>query len=246
MLEGKVALVTGGSRGIGRAISLKLASLGADIAVVYVGNEKEANETVDQVRAMNRKAQAYYCDVSDFETVEKSISRVVSDFGRLDILVNNAGINRDKLSMRMNEEDFDLVVDVNLKGAFNTIRHASPIFMKQRSGRIVNISSIAGLMGNPGQANYAAAKAGMVGLSKTIAKELGSRGVTCNVVAPGFIKTDMTDAMNEKRLQEALQNVPVRRMGTAEDIAETVAFLCGDGAGYITGAVIQVDGGLYM
>lgn len=246
MLEGKVALVTGGSRGIGRAISLKLASLGADIAVVYVGNEEEANETVDQVRAMNRKAQAYYCDVSDFETVEKSISRVVSDFGRLDILVNNAGINRDKLSMRMNEEDFDLVVDVNLKGAFNTIRHASPIFMKQRSGRIVNISSIAGLMGNPGQANYAAAKAGMVGLSKTIAKELGSRGVTCNVVAPGFIKTDMTDAMNEKRLQEALQNVPVRRMGTAEDIAETVAFLCGDGAGYITGAVIQVDGGLYM
>ena len=246
MLKGKVALVTGGSRGIGAAIALRLAKAGADVAILYAGNSQAAQATCADIEAQGVRALAVQCDVKDFEAVKAAVDQVVARFGGVDILVNNAGITRDKLSMRMSEEEFDQVIATNLKGAFNTIRHVSPLMMKKRFGRIINISSVSGLMGNPGQANYAAAKAGMIGLTKTIAKELAGRNVTCNASAPGFIKTDMTGAMNEKVLEEAVKQIPMKRMGEPEEIAGLCAFLCSDEAGYITGSVIQVDGGLYM
>jgi 3-oxoacyl-[acyl-carrier protein] reductase len=246
MLNGKTALVTGGSRGIGRAVCLELAGRGAAVAFVYAGNEEAAAETLAALAALGAKAKAYRCDVSDFAAVEKLAKDVAEDFGGVDILVNNAGVTRDKLCMRMSEQDFDDVIAVNLKGAFNLIRHTAAGFLRKRWGRIVNITSVAGLTGNPGQANYAAAKAGLVGLTRTVARELGSRGVTCNAVAPGFIRTDMTAAMNPQILESAAQAIPLKRIGEPGDVAGAVAFLCSDDAAYITGQVLQVDGGLRM
>ena len=246
MLTGKTALVSGGSRGIGRAVCLALAAQGADIAFVYARNADMAEETETLLKEKGVRVRAYACDVADFEATSRLVQAVIADFGSVDILVNNAGITRDMLIMRMSEQDFDAVIATNLKGAFNLIRHSSKQMMKQRAGRIVNITSVAGLMGNPGQANYASAKAGMVGLTKTVAKELAARGITCNAVAPGFIRTDMTDAMPEAVLQKATEFIPLKRMGTAEDVAHLTAFLCSEEAAYITGQVMQVDGGLLM
>ena len=245
-MKGKIALITGGTRGIGRAVALKLAALGADVALFYAGNVQAAQETLEEVRALNVRAEAYSCDVSDGEAVARAVSEARGALGPFDILVNNAGITRDALSMRMREEDFRRVVDVNLTGAFLLAKAVMPDLIKKRAGRIINVSSVAGLMGNAGQANYAAAKAGMIGLTKTLARELAARGITVNAVAPGFVKTEMTAAMKEEVLTEALKVVPLRRIGTAEEVAEVVVFLAGDAAAYITGAVLQVDGGLYM
>lgn len=246
MLTGKTALVTGASRGIGRAIALKLAGEGANVAIVYAGNQAAAEETKALALENGVKAECYCCDVSDFDKVAQLVATVKEEFGGIDILVNNAGINRDKLAMQMKEADFDDVIATNLKGAFNTIRQVYPLMVRKRSGRILNISSVAGVCGNAGQANYSAAKAGMIGLTKSIAKEVASRGITCNAIAPGFIATDMTDALPEKVKEGALATIPMRRMGTPEEIAQVAAFLVSDAASYITGAVLQVDGGLNM
>lgn len=246
MLTGKTALVTGASRGIGRAIALKLAGEGANVAIVYAGNQAAAEETKALALENGVKAECYCCDVSDFDKVAQLVATVKEEFGGIDILVNNAGINRDKLAMQMKEADFDDVIATNLKGAFNTIRQVYPLMVRKRSGRILNISSVAGVCGNAGQANYSAAKAGMIGLTKSIAKEVASRGITCNAIAPGFIATDMTDALPEKAKEGALATIPMRRMGTPEEIADVAAFLVSDAASYITGAVLQVDGGLNM
>lgn len=246
MLTGKTALVTGASRGIGRAIALKLAGEGANVAIVYAGNQAAAEETKALALENGVKAECYCCDVSDFDKVAQLVAMVKEEFGGIDILVNNAGINRDKLAMQMKEADFDDVIATNLKGAFNTIRQVYPLMVRKRSGRILNISSVAGVCGNAGQANYSAAKAGMIGLTKSIAKEVASRGITCNAIAPGFIATDMTDALPEKVKEGALATIPMRRMGTPEEIADVAAFLVSDAASYITGAVLQVDGGLNM
>lgn len=246
MLTGKTALITGASRGIGRAIALKLASEGANVAIVYAGNQAAAEDTKSLALENGVKAECYCCDISDFDKVAQLVATVKEEFGGIDILVNNAGINRDKLAMQMKEADFDDVIATNLKGAFNTIRQVYPLMVRKRSGRILNISSVAGICGNAGQANYSAAKAGMIGLTKSIAKEVASRGITCNAIAPGFIATDMTDALPEKVKEGALATIPMRRMGTPEEIADVAAFLVSDAASYITGAVLQVDGGLNM
>lgn len=246
MVKDQVALVTGGSRGLGRAIALKLAENGANVAIFYAGNAEKAAATVVDVEALGVKARAYQVNVADYAAVEEAVKAVKADFGGVDILVNNAGITRDKLTMRMSAEDFDDVLSVNLNGAFHTIRALYSDFVRRRSGRIINVTSVSGLMGNPGQANYAASKAGMVGLTKTIAKELAGRGITCNAIAPGFIETDMTAAMNENTLNKALEMVPMKRMGRPEDVANAALFLASDSAAYITGCVLQVDGGLYM
>lgn len=246
MLNGKTALVTGASRGIGKAIALKLAEEGANVAVVYAGNQQAAEETCGLLAEKGIKAKAYGCDVSDFEATKQLVGQVIEDFGGIDILVNNAGIVRDGLVLSMKEADFDAVVATNLKGAFNLIKHTYSHFMKRRSGRIINITSVAGLMGNAGQANYASAKAGMIGLTKTVAKELAARGITCNAIAPGFIETDMTDALSDKVKEGAAAAIPMRHMGKPEDIANLAAFLASEQAGYITGEVIRVDGGMCM
>lgn len=245
-MKGKIALVTGGARGIGRAIALKLASLGADVAVLDAGSLDVTEQTAEEIRALGVKACAVRCDITDFDQVNAAVAQVKQALGGVDILVNNAGITRDKLALRMSPEDFDAVINVNLKGTFLMIRALYADFMRKRYGRIVNIASIAGLMGNAGQANYAASKAGVVGLTKTIARELASRGVTCNAVAPGFIETPMTANMNQDALAAASKAIPVQRMGKPEDVAAAVAFLAGDDAGYITGAVLNVDGGFFM
>lgn len=244
MLKGKTAIVTGGSRGIGRAIALKFAENGADVAVVYAGNSAAAEETCTAAEKYGVKCKAYQCNVADFEATKALTAEVLKDFGRIDILVNNAGVTRDGPVAMMKEQDFDTVVGVSLKGAFNMIRHCSRTFMRQRSGRIISLSSVAGLTGNPGQANYSAAKAGIVGLTKSAAKELAGRGVTCNAIAPGFIDTDMTKAMTDKAREAAVAAIPLKRTGSPEDIAALAAFLADDGASYITGEVIRVDGGL--
>ena len=245
-MNGRVALVTGGARGIGRAIALKLASLGADVAVLDAGALETTEQTAAEIRALGVKACALRCDITDADQVAAAVKQVKDELGGVDILVNNAGITRDKLALRMSPEDFDAVINVNLKGTFLMIRALYADFMRKRYGRIVNIASIAGLMGNAGQANYAASKAGVVGLTKTIARELASRGVTCNAVAPGFIETPMTANMNQDALEAASKTIPVGRMGKPEDVAAAVAFLVGDDAGYITGAVLNVDGGFFM
>lgn len=242
MTEPRVALVTGGSRGIGRAIARALTGEGCRVAILFAGNRQAADEAVQSGDC----ALAIRCDVGDYAAVESAVKRVKQELGAVYVLVNNAGITRDGLAMRMPIEDFDAVIQTNLSGAFHTIRAAMPDFVRRRSGRIINISSVSGLMGNAGQANYSAAKAGLVGLTKSIAKELAPRGITVNAVAPGFIETDMTREMNQQALETAMQAVPLRRMGRPEDIAEAVRFLASDAAGYITGTVLQVDGGLYM
>lgn len=244
MLQDRVALITGASRGLGAAIAIELASQGAHIAAIYQRDAQGAQNTVDACLALGVKAKAYAVDVADFDAAKQTVDQVMADFGALDILVNNAGITRDKLLLMMKEEDFDSVLSINLKGAFNMIRHISPIMLKRKQGRIINITSVIGLMGNIGQANYAAAKAGLIGLTKSTAKELASRGITCNAVAPGFFDTDMTKDMTEQARSAILGNIPLGRMGRVEEVAATVSFLAQDTAAYITGEVIRVDGGL--
>lgn len=246
LLKGKTAVVTGGSRGIGAAIAVSFAENGADVAVVYAGADERAAETVAKAKAFGIRAAAYKCDVADFALVEETFRRIGEDFGRIDILVNNAGVTRDKLLLQMTEEDFDRVLAVNLKGAFNTCKAVCRQMARAKSGRIINISSVAGLMGNPGQANYAASKAGIVGLTKSVAKELGSRNITANAVAPGFIKTAMTDALTEEQKQAMYKLIPLGALGETEDIAQAVKFLVSDAARYITGVVLRVDGGMDM
>jgi 3-oxoacyl-[acyl-carrier protein] reductase len=246
VLKDKVALVTGASRGIGRAIALSLAEAGADVVINYSGNEAKANEVVAEIEKMGRRALAIRANVAEFAQVEQMVEQVLSHYGKLDILVNNAGITRDNLIMRMKEEDWDLVIDTNLKGVFNCIKAVTRPMMKQRSGRIINISSVVGVMGNAGQANYVAAKAGVIGLTKSTAKELASRGITVNAVAPGFIETDMTDVLGENVREELMKLIPLSRLGKPEDVAHLVRFLASSGADYITGQVIHVDGGMAM
>lgn len=245
-MNGKIALVTGGSRGIGRAIAIKLAEAGCDTAILYAGREEAARKTAAELENVGVRALAIQCDVSNENQADAAFRRVCAELGTPDILVNNAGIVRDALTMRMRAEDFRAVLDANLTGAFNMIHACLPMFLRRRSGRIINISSVSGMMGNPGQANYAASKAGMIGLTKTVAREVASRGITVNAVAPGFIETDMTRSMSEGALKSGLSAVPMGRMGHPEDVANAVRFLASDGAGYITGCVLKVDGGMYI
>ncbi|AEH48620.1 3-oxoacyl-[acyl-carrier-protein] reductase [Parageobacillus thermoglucosidasius] len=246
MLQGKVALVTGASRGIGRAIALELARQGAKIAVNYAGSEAKANEVVGEIKNMGGEAFAIQADVADAQAVEQMVKTVLERFERIDILVNNAGITRDNLLMRMKEEEWDDVININLKGVFNCTKAVTRPMMKQRYGRIVNIASVVGVMGNPGQANYVAAKAGVIGLTKTAARELASRNITVNAVAPGFITTDMTERLSEEIKSEMLKQIPLARFGEPEDVAKVVAFLVSDAASYMTGQTLHVDGGMVM
>lgn len=245
-LKDKTVLITGGSRGIGKAIALAMASQGANIAVIYSGNDRAARETLEEVRILGSRGESYRCNVAGFNETAAVVKEVAERFGSIDILVNNAGITRDGLILTMKEQDFDDVIATNLKGAFNMIRHVSGLMLRRKSGRIINITSVSGMMGNGGQANYAAAKAGMIGLTKTTAKELASRNITCNAIAPGFVKTDMADKLGEETLASAVKTIPLGRLATPEDIAGTAVFLAGDSAAYITGEVIKVDGGLYI
>lgn len=242
MLKGKVALVTGGSRGIGAAVTKALAAQGADVAVVYAGRQDAAEAVCQTCREQyGVKAQAYQCDVADFAQVKETVAQIKADFGTVNVLINNAGITRDGLIATMREQDLDDVLAVNLKGAFNMIRHCTGMFIRNRGGSIINISSVTGVMGNAGQANYAASKAGLIGLTKSVARELAPRGVTCNAVAPGFIETDMTQGLQDSPLAAS---IPLGRMGQPEDVANAVVYLAT--APYVTGVVLQVDGGIAM
>ncbi len=245
-LEGKVAFVTGGSRGIGKAIALTLAEAGADVAINYAGNVAAAEEVAAEIRKMGRRALILQGDVSKTEIAAEMMDAVVAEFGHCDILVNNAGITRDGLLMRMKEEDWDAVLNTNLKGVYNCTKAAIKYMMKQKSGKIVNISSVVGVMGNAGQANYAAAKAGCIGFTKSVAKEVASRGITVNAVAPGFIATDMTNILPEKVVEEMAAGIPLKRAGQPVDVAKAVLFLVSDDAAYITGQTLHVDGGMVM
>ena len=244
MLENKVALDTGAGRGIGRAIAIALAKEGAEVVVNYNGSEERAKEVKQTIEENGGKASIYKCNVSDFEACEAMIKDIVKEHGRLDILVNNAGITKDGLIMKMKEEDFDSVLNVNLKGTFNTIRHSARQMLRQKSGKIINISSVSGILGNAGQANYAASKAGVIGLTKTMARELGSRGITVNAIAPGFVDTEMTGVLSEEIRENACRQIILGRFGKPEDIANVAVFLASDKADYITGQVISVDGGM--
>lgn len=244
MLTGKIALVTGGGRGIGRAIALTLAGYGADVAVNYSGSREKAEAVAGEIRGLGRRAAAIKADISNREDCVRLFEETEKELGKIDILVNNAGITRDNLAIRMSEEEFEQVMDTNLKGAFFCMQLAAKSMLRQRKGRIVSISSISGVRGNAGQINYCAAKAGIVGMTKCLAKELASRNITVNAVAPGYIDTDMTAVLPEKVKEAVLAQVPLGRMGRPEDIAETVAFLASDRAAYITGQTIMVDGGM--
>lgn len=246
MLNGKIALITGGSRGIGSEIARVFARNHAHVAIIYAGSKDAAGQVVEEISKFGIKAKAYQCDVSDFNQTKEVVDMVLRDFGGLDILVNNAGIVRDGLILSMKEEDFDQVIHTNLKGAFNMIKHSYKHFMKQRNGRIINISSVVGLSGNAGQSNYAASKAGIIGLTKSTAKELAGRNVLCNAIAPGYIETDMTEALSAKVKENFVSVIPLKRSGSGTDVANTALFLASDLSIYITGEVIRVDGGLAM
>ena len=246
MLSGKNALVTGASRGIGREIAKTLAANGAFVIVNYNGSKEAAEETVAEIEANGGKAVCVQCNVAEYELCGQMIDTLIKEYGHLDILVNNAGITRDGLLMRMSEEDFDAVVQTNLKGCFNTIRHASRYLIKQRAGKIINISSVSGILGNAGQANYSASKAGIIGLTKAVARELASRGINVNAVAPGFVETEMTAALPQKAQDAILTQIPLNRPGSTKDIADAVLFLASGSSDYITGQVLSVDGGMAM
>ncbi|AUN12587.1 beta-ketoacyl-ACP reductase [Clostridium botulinum] len=245
-LEGRTAIVTGASRGIGRAIAKKLASMGANLVLNYRSSAKEIDTLLEEIEEFGIETLVIQGDVSSFEDSKKIADEAKNKFGTIDILINNAGITKDSLILRMTEEDFDKVISVNLKGVYNCSKHIAPIMLKQRSGKIINISSVVGVAGNAGQCNYAAAKAGVIGITKSLAKELGSRGITVNAVAPGYIRTDMTDALPEKLKKSIEDLLPLKRLGTPEDVAEAVGFLASDKAAYITGQVIHVDGGMII
>ena len=246
MLEGKVALITGAAKGIGRAIALAMAAEKATVVINYNGSKERAEQVLEEVKALGADGCVYQCNVADTADTDAMIKEIIKTYGHLDILVNNAGITRDNLIMKMSEEDFDAVINANLKGCFNTIKAVSRQMLRQRSGRIINITSVSGILGNAGQANYAASKAGIIGLTKSAAKELASRGITVNAIAPGFIKTDMTDVLSDKVKENIAASIPMGSMGTAEDVAKAAAFLASDGARYITGQVLRVDGGMAM
>ena len=246
MLTEKVALVTGASRGIGREIAINLGRYGATVVVNYNGSEDAALKVVNEIISSGGKAYPYQCNVADYEQTKQMMDEIISKNSRVDILVNNAGITKDNLVMKMSEEDFDKVIDINLKGTFHCIKHISRQMIKQRSGRIINISSISGVIGNAGQANYSASKAGVIGLTKAVARELASRGITVNGIAPGFIDTEMTAVLPEQVKEAILNQIPLKRFGATSDIAELVAFLASDKGGYITGQIINVNGGMAM
>jgi 3-oxoacyl-[acyl-carrier protein] reductase len=246
MLNGRYAVITGGSRGIGRAIALEMAKNGAGVAIIYAGHAETADEVCAQARSFGVHALAYQCDVANWEATKAVCEQILTDFPRIDIIVNNAGIVRDTLLIRMSEEDYDTVVDVNLKGAFAMTRYLMRSLLKSEYGRVINISSVVGLTGNPGQTNYAASKAGLLGFTTSLARELAARKVTCNAIAPGYIATDMTAAVPDAVLETLAAQVPLRRVGTAEDVAHAAVFLASDMAGYITGEVLRVDGGMRM
>ncbi len=246
MLEGKVAVVTGASRGIGRAIALKLASLGAAVVVNYNGSREKAEKVKQEIEDNGGNASIYQCNVSDYEACQNMIQSIIEEYGRIDILINNAGITRDGLLMKMSEADFDQVIDTNLKGAFNTTRFVTRQMLRQKSGRIINMASVVGVTGNAGQVNYAASKAGIIGLTKATAREVASRGITVNAIAPGFIETDMTDVLPDKVKEASVSQIPLGKFGKPEQVAAAVAFLSSDDAGYITGQVLNVDGGMVM
>lgn len=245
-LQGKVAVITGGSKGIGKAIAIKLAKLGANIVINYRNSMDAVEDTLKELEGIGVKAIAVKGDISNFNDAERVIKSAVDNFHSIDILVNNAGITADSLILRMKEEDFDKVIEVNLKGAFNCIRHAAVYMVKKRYGKIINISSVVGITGNIGQANYAASKAGILGLTKSVARELAPRGINVNAVAPGFIETDMTSVLSNKVKEASLLNIPFNRFGKPEDVGELVAFLSSDESSYITGQVINVDGGMVI
>ena len=246
MLSGKTALITGGSRGIGRAIAKKLSSLGCNIVINYNSNAAPAEELINELKVEGKEGLALQGDVSNFEDAKNIVDTTVKTYGSIDILINNAGITRDNLLLRMSEEDFDQVISTNLKGAFNCTNHASKYMLKKKKGRIISIASVIGLVGNVGQANYAASKAGIIGLTKSVAKELATRNITVNAIAPGFIVSDMTDQLSDEQKSAIKSNIPMNSFGTAEDIANLVGFLASDESGYITGQVINVDGGMAM
>ncbi|ACD53780.1 3-oxoacyl-[acyl-carrier-protein] reductase [Clostridium botulinum] len=246
MLKGKCAIITGAARGIGKAIALKLASLGANIVLNYRSSEEEAKIVASEIEKMGVEVLTVKGDISKLEDVENIISEAKNKFGIIDIIVNNAGITKDTLILRMKEKDFDDVIDVNLKGVFNCLKSITPVMVKQRHGKIINISSVVGVAGNAGQVNYAASKAGVIGMTKSLAKELGARGINVNAVAPGFIETDMTSVLGEKVKEEAKKNIPLKRFGTPEDVAGVVAFLASENSNYVTGQVINIDGGMVM
>ena len=246
MLTDKVAVVTGASRGIGQEIAKTLAAQGATVIVNYNGSAQKAAETIQEIETMGGKAEAVQCDVSDFDKAKELLDYVIKTYGHVDILVNNAGITRDNLMMRMSEEDFDTVISTNLKGAFNCIRHVARQMLKQKSGRIINISSVSGVLGNAGQINYAASKAGIIGMTKSAARELASRGITVNAIAPGFINTEMTAVLPETVKEGAVAQIPMKVFGETKDVAEATALLASDKARYITGQVLCVDGGMAM
>lgn len=246
MLKDKVAVVTGAGRGIGREIAKTFAGYGAKVVVNFNGSEERANSLVEEIKAAGGEAVAFKANMADFAEAEALMKFAVATYGRIDILVNNAGITRDNIVLGMKEADFDDVININLKGTFNCIKHVYRTMMKQKYGRIINMSSVVGIEGNAGQVNYAASKAGVIGITKSIAKELGSRGITANAIAPGFIKTDMTDALSDKAKEAMLDHITVKRLGEVSDIAEIAAFLASDKASYITGQVIKVDGGMSL